>query len=271
MRAATGVPSVGTLWSAVASVRSGRRTGRPARRRPVEGLRARDLVDEVQVDVEQTVGDLVQVPDAVEERLAHERRSPADTTASRTASSSPGFSKWWGRSASKVTAVALGELVARAVADEGQRARAGRGWSRARRARASAGRRGRRCGRRAGRVWQETSARWPGSGGVRTSQRWPSAPPERRSPGRTTLTVPPSSRRSSWESRSSSPAAIRPAIVSVGLVSPRSTCESIGAETPERSARSRSERSIDSRSARTRDPTGVPTSIRAYVIAYRGA
>src|SRR3954447_13530211 len=34
MRAATGVPSVGTLWSAVASVRSGRRTGRPARRRP---------------------------------------------------------------------------------------------------------------------------------------------------------------------------------------------------------------------------------------------
>src|ERR1700757_1953564 len=34
IRAATGVPSVGTLWSAVASVRSGRRTARPARRRP---------------------------------------------------------------------------------------------------------------------------------------------------------------------------------------------------------------------------------------------
>ena len=32
--AATGVPSVGVLWSAVASVRSGRRTVRPARRRP---------------------------------------------------------------------------------------------------------------------------------------------------------------------------------------------------------------------------------------------
>ncbi len=31
---ATGVPSVGVLWSAVASVRSGRRTVRPARRRP---------------------------------------------------------------------------------------------------------------------------------------------------------------------------------------------------------------------------------------------
>ncbi len=34
IRAATGVPSVGTLWSAVASVRSGRRTVRPAMRRP---------------------------------------------------------------------------------------------------------------------------------------------------------------------------------------------------------------------------------------------
>ena len=32
--AETGVPSVGTLWSAVASVRSGRRTSRPASRRP---------------------------------------------------------------------------------------------------------------------------------------------------------------------------------------------------------------------------------------------
>ena len=34
MRAATGVSSVGTLWSAVASVRSTRRTGRPASRSP---------------------------------------------------------------------------------------------------------------------------------------------------------------------------------------------------------------------------------------------
>ena len=34
IRAATGVPSVGTLWSAVATVRSGRRTGRPASRSP---------------------------------------------------------------------------------------------------------------------------------------------------------------------------------------------------------------------------------------------
>src|SRR4051795_6269638 len=118
-------------------------------------------------------------------------------------------------------------------------------------------------------VWQDTSARWPGSGGVSTCQRWPSAPPERRSPGRTTETVPPSSRRRSWESRRSSPDAMRPATVSVGLVSPRSTCESMGAETPERSARSRRERSIPSRSARTREPNGVPASIRAYAIAYK--
>src|SRR3954451_23297637 len=117
--------------------------------------------------------------------------------------------------------------------------------------------------------WQETSARWPGSGGVSTCQRWPSAPPERRSPGRTTDTVPPSSRRRSWERRRSSPAAMRPATVSGGLVSPRSTWESIGAETPERSARSRRERSIPSRSARTREPNGVAASIRPYVIAYR--
>ncbi len=77
---------------------------------------------------------------------------------------------------------------------------------------------------------------------------------------------------SSCDSRNSSPVAIRLAIWSVGLVSPRSTCESIGALTPERSARSRSDRSIASRSARTLDPTpfcavsvGV---IRMYVIAY---
>ena len=47
---------------------------------------------------------------------------------------------------------------------------------------------------------------------------------------------------------------MRAATCSVGLVSPRSTWESIGAETPERTARSRSERSIASRSAFTRGP-----------------
>ncbi len=47
---------------------------------------------------------------------------------------------------------------------------------------------------------------------------------------------------------------MREATVNVGLVSPRSTCESIGALTPLRAARSRSERSAASRSAFTRAP-----------------
>ena len=45
--------AVGTLWSSVATVRSGRRTVRPAEAEPVEGLRAGDLVDQVEVDVQQ--------------------------------------------------------------------------------------------------------------------------------------------------------------------------------------------------------------------------
>src|SRR5437588_177010 len=54
--------------------------------------------------------------------------------------------------------------------------------------------------------------------------------------------------------------------------SPRSTCESIGALTPERSARSRRDMDIASRSARMRDPTPESASstdgIRAYAITY---
>src|SRR4051812_11402879 len=50
---------------------------------------------------------------------------------------------------------------------------------------------------------------------------------------------------------------MRLATASVGLVSPRSTCESIGALTPLRSARSRSDRSIASRRARTRGPMWI--------------
>src|SRR3954463_8737404 len=82
MRAAVGVPSVGTLWSAVASVGSGGRTRRPAGGRPaagetkaVEGLRAGDLVHEVQVDVQQARRHLVGGPDLVEQRLWHLRIS----------------------------------------------------------------------------------------------------------------------------------------------------------------------------------------------------
>ena len=75
---------------------------------------------------------------------------------------------------------------------------------------------------------------------------------------RTTLTPSVSSSRRSWESVSSSPPAIRSATARVGLVSPRSTWESIGADTPLRSARSRSERSMASLSLRTRVPKTWP-------------
>ena len=69
---------------------------------------------------------------------------------------------------------------------------------------------------------------------------------------------------------------MRLAICSVGLVSPRSTWLSIGALTPERSARSRSERSIASRRARTRGPMWMAVSsrtatIQTYAIAYSHA
>ena len=71
IRAATGVPSVGHV------VVGGReRAIRPAHLaagepQPVERLRARDLVHEVQVDVQQARGDLVGLPDLVEQALGH--------------------------------------------------------------------------------------------------------------------------------------------------------------------------------------------------------
>ena len=70
---------------------------------------------------------------------------------------------------------------------------------------------------------------------------------------------------------------MRLATCSVGLVSPRSTWLSIGALTPERSARSRSDRSIASRSARTRGPMWMAVSrsatatVRVYAITYSDA
>ena len=56
---------------------------------------------------------------------------------------------------------------------------------------------------------------------------------------------------------------MRAATVSVGLVSPRSTCESIGALTPLLSARSRSESPDASRSAFTRAPMTAGASSSA--------
>ena len=66
-------PTVGMLWSATAMVRSGRRSLRPARRRPSNACGRRDLVQEMAVDVEdagavrERLHD-VTVPDLVEQR-----------------------------------------------------------------------------------------------------------------------------------------------------------------------------------------------------------
>ena len=88
---------------------------------PVEGLRRGHLVHEVEVDVEQAVGDLVGVPDLVEQRLgpsAPQRgaarlrfaqphssaaRGPRRRRRGTRPARSPWFSKRCGRSASKVT------------------------------------------------------------------------------------------------------------------------------------------------------------------------
>ena len=88
----------------------------------LEGLRARDLVDQVEVDVDEPGRDLVRGPDLLEQRGGrHERRSPADTMASRTASSSEWLAKWCGRSASKVTQSPVCSVVLGAVDVQGQR------------------------------------------------------------------------------------------------------------------------------------------------------
>ena len=82
---------VGTLWSSVATVRSGRRTVRPGHAQPVEGLRGGDLVHQVQVD-EEDVGavvaavDDVGVPDFLAERargLAERARGLAERAGGR--------------------------------------------------------------------------------------------------------------------------------------------------------------------------------------------
>ena len=260
------VPSVGTLWSAVASGLVGAADRAARQAQAVEGLRRGDLVDQVEVDVDQPVGDLVGVPDLVEHRLRHRhqllasgRRRPR-RGARRVGS--PSFSKWWARSASKVTLSPVAKLVALAVDDERQASRPGRPRSRGCPARASADRRGppvaapgssgarrrRRAGRAAAGSAPRPGARPAGACGPRRGGR-----PRRGGP-----------RRGAAAARASArgPAAILVATASVGLVSPRSTWESIGALTPLRSARSRSERPIASRSARIRAPTiGVSTGV----------
>ena len=88
----TGPGSVGTLWSIVATVSSGRRTRAAREPQPLERLRRGDLVHEVQVDVEQRrltrlVADDVPVPDLVEQAPSrHQATSTSSTNASASAS-----------------------------------------------------------------------------------------------------------------------------------------------------------------------------------------
>ena len=67
-----GWPSVGTMWSTVANVRSGKAHALAAQAQHVERLRARHLVHEVQADEElrlarRQAADRVQVPDLPEQ------------------------------------------------------------------------------------------------------------------------------------------------------------------------------------------------------------
>ena len=119
-------------------------------------------------------------------------------------------------------------------------------------------------------AWRESSARWPGSGGVRISKLWPlrAEPPWRRSRARddrhaAALVEAQQLARGADRARTRCGAAT----ASVGLVSPRSTWLSIGALTPERSARSRSERPPASRSALTRGPMLITWSSGSSVDA----
>ena len=150
----------------------------PGEPQALERLRGGHLVHEVQVHVDQrrpalALGraHLVRLPDLLEHGLGHRQLllSPAAITDMNRASRAPGFSKWCGRSASNVTASPSREVVRDAVADEPQRARRARPRSRGCPARGSAGRRGRRWPRRRASVCSDTSARWPGTGGVSTS------------------------------------------------------------------------------------------------------
>ena len=79
------------MWSTVAKVRAGKRTGRPHLAQHREGLRARDLVDQVQPDEElrlaaRELAHAVRVPDLVEQALPVAGRLPAGLMARKIAS-----------------------------------------------------------------------------------------------------------------------------------------------------------------------------------------
>ena len=123
IRRAAIVPSVGRVVVGGGQGLVGAADRAAGQAQAVEGLRRGDLVDQVQVDVDQPVGDLVRLPDLVEHRssaLAQLLLSPAAITARNRVGSSPSFSKWCGRSASKVTLSPSRKLVAAAVDDQRQ-------------------------------------------------------------------------------------------------------------------------------------------------------
>ena len=232
-------------------VRSGRRTRRPSSRSPSNACGDVDLVHEVQVDVDQPVRDLVGVPDLVEHRACHIRRlnsgfapphsHPLRRPAATTARNGGGVTVIFEvvlEVGVEGDAVACGEGVALAVDGQGPplpgaRKRSARPALVQRRV-AGAGRGGagrQRAPRRplAGRATEGSAPRSGGRGRLR----------ERRSPARATHDVAALIEAQELRERQLSPAAIRSATARVGLALPRSTCDSIGAETPLRAARSR--------------------------------
>ena len=234
---------------------------------------------EVEVDVEERGAflplgrpHLVRLPDLVEHASSasyHDLRRPAATTDRKRASPAARVLEVVGQVGVERDRVALLELVRAPVADEAQPSRRDDGGLAAARlvdrrvVRPACRRAGReRVQRHLGALAGYGRASAPRSGARGRGRRAAARRRARR------VTPSPSSSRSSWDSESSSPAAIRPATASVGLVSPRSTCDSIGAETPDRSARSRSDRLHASRSARIRAPTAagcVATAVTALV------
>ena len=223
MRAATGVPSVGRVVVGGRERAVGPADRAPGQAQAVEGLRAGDLVDEVQVDVEQAVGHLVGLPDLVEQRLWHvsslsftgadfynwiavvtlhrvRRRVGYDLTASQARGDDRQEGRLRGGGVLEVVgqvgvegdAVALAQLVGAARRRQAGSRRARRARSRGCRARASADRPPRPVAPPGASVWRESSARWPGWAEVKTSKLCPRRllPPRWRSSARTIVTAP---------------------------------------------------------------------------------
>ena len=122
MSRATGVPSVGVLWSAVASVRSGRRTVRPARRRPSKACGLVTSWTRCRSMNSRPGSDLVGLPELVEQRLGHSLLLTAAQSGRHDGQErrlvGPGVLEVVGQVGVEGDGVAGGQLVALAVDDE---------------------------------------------------------------------------------------------------------------------------------------------------------